>query len=180
MGSIELVPALEFPDLVAPATLNAIRQLSIRSPNDVILVGKIDPSFAAGSEFCSQYGINPEAGANCLLVEGSRGENQRPAACLARVGYRVDINGVVRRTLNARRVTMLEANELVAELGMEKGSITVIGLPDHWPILIDRPLIEHEYVFMGSGLLRSKIAVPGRLLAELAEAVLLEDLVRSS
>ena len=61
---------------------------------------------------------------------------------------------------------------------MEYGGITPIGLPAGWPILVDRRVAESPQVVIGSGVRRSKIALPGRTLGELPGAVVLDDLAR--
>jgi len=59
---------------------------------------------------------------------------------------------------------------------MEYGSITIIGLPADWRILIDASLIKKPRVAMGSGLLRSKLSVRGATLSELPNAEVIEGL----
>jgi prolyl-tRNA editing enzyme YbaK/EbsC (Cys-tRNA(Pro) deacylase) len=61
---------------------------------------------------------------------------------------------------------------------MEYGGITPIGLPADWPILVDAAVAESPRVVVGSGVRRSKITLPGKALAELSGAVILEGLGR--
>ena len=49
---------------------------------------------------------------------------------------------------------------------MEYGSITVIGLPPDWTVLVDERLTKKDRVFIGSGKARSKLMVPGAVLAK--------------
>ena len=58
----------------------------------------------------------------------------------------------------------------VAETGMEYGGITPVGLPAGWPILVDEHVDATDAVVIGSGLRRSKLVVPGSLLARLPGA----------
>ena len=51
---------------------------------------------------------------------------------------RADVNGVVRRRLDARKASFAPMDEAVALTGMEYGGITPIGLPADWPVLVDR------------------------------------------
>ena len=53
---------------------------------------------------------------------------------------------------------------------MEYGGITPVGLPDGWPLLVDSRVIEQPWVLLGSGLRRSKLALPGASLADLPNA----------
>jgi prolyl-tRNA editing enzyme YbaK/EbsC (Cys-tRNA(Pro) deacylase) len=59
---------------------------------------------------------------------------------------------------------------------MEYGGITPIGLPEGWPVLIDRAVLDREIVVIGSGLRRSKLALPSAALAELASAEVIDAL----
>jgi prolyl-tRNA editing enzyme YbaK/EbsC (Cys-tRNA(Pro) deacylase) len=49
-------------------------------------------------------------------------------------------------------------------------------VPAGWPVLIDRAVTEQPWVLLGSGLRRSKLALPGALLAELPGAQVLDGL----
>jgi prolyl-tRNA editing enzyme YbaK/EbsC (Cys-tRNA(Pro) deacylase) len=59
---------------------------------------------------------------------------------------------------------------------MEYGGITPIGLPSGWPVLVDRGVIEADVVLIGSGVRRSKILLPGSLLARLPGVVVIDGL----
>jgi prolyl-tRNA editing enzyme YbaK/EbsC (Cys-tRNA(Pro) deacylase) len=59
---------------------------------------------------------------------------------------------------------------------MEYGGITPIGLPADWPVLVDSRVEQAEVVIVGSGVRRSKILVPGRLLASLPHAQVIDGL----
>ena len=59
---------------------------------------------------------------------------------------------------------------------MEYGGITPVGLPAGWRLLLDRRVVEIDVAIIGSGVRRSKLLVPGRLLAELPGAEVIDDL----
>jgi prolyl-tRNA editing enzyme YbaK/EbsC (Cys-tRNA(Pro) deacylase) len=61
---------------------------------------------------------------------------------------------------------------------MEFGGITPVGLPSDWLLLIDAVVADSETVVIGSGLRRSKIAVPGAELAKLPGAEVIDGLGR--
>jgi prolyl-tRNA editing enzyme YbaK/EbsC (Cys-tRNA(Pro) deacylase) len=46
---------------------------------------------------------------------------------------------------------------------MEYGSITPIGLPKDWMILVDPLIKEQEQIIIGGGLVNSKISLPTEL-----------------
>jgi prolyl-tRNA editing enzyme YbaK/EbsC (Cys-tRNA(Pro) deacylase) len=59
---------------------------------------------------------------------------------------------------------------------MQYGGITPVGLPAQWPVLIDAAVAKTESVVIGSGIRGSKLRLPGRLLAELPGAQVLDGL----
>ena len=67
-------------------------------------------------------------------------------------------------------------DEAVTRTGMEYGGITPVGLPADWRLFVDERLTEVPVVILGSGLRRSKILLPGSLLAELPGAEVVADL----
>lgn len=67
-------------------------------------------------------------------------------------------------------------DKAVGDSGMEFGGITPIGLPADWPLLVDTAVAEAPYALIGSGSRRGKLIVPGKALAELPGATLLDGL----
>ena len=61
---------------------------------------------------------------------------------------------------------------------MEYGGITPIGLPAGWPVLVDAAVAAAPQVVIGSGVRRSKLALPGAALASLPGAAVLDGLGR--
>jgi len=141
-----------------------------------VLAAPIDPELADTAAFCERYGVSLLDSANCVVIAGRRGETTSYAACMVLATTRADVNGVVRRRLEARKASFAPMDDAVALSGMEYGGITAIGLPAQWPILIDAAVLDREVVVIGSGLRRSKIALPSRLLAELPGAEVIEGL----
>lgn len=89
---------------------------------------------------------------------------------------RADVNGIVKRYLDVRKASFLPMGRATALTGMEYGGITPIGLPAGWPVLIDRRVIDTEVVVIGSGVRRSKILLPGTVLARLPSAEIIAGL----
>lgn len=174
-GTLEFVPALARPDLLAAPTAEALAATDAESTVDAAgaLVAEIDPSLADTAAFCAHYEISMEDGANCVVVQARRGERTWYAACLVRGSDRADINGTVRRHLDARKLSFAAMDDAVALTGMEYGGITPIGLPADWPLLIDESVATHERLIIGSGIRGSKLLVPGAFLAALPNAEVL-------
>jgi prolyl-tRNA editing enzyme YbaK/EbsC (Cys-tRNA(Pro) deacylase) len=178
IGILEATPAVERLDLVAPPVAAALSAWSGPVPVDEIGVAEIDPELADTAAFCERYGVGLEESANCVVVAGRRGGEVRLAACVVLATTRADVNGMVRRHLEARRASFAPLDAAVAETGMEYGGITPIGLPADWPLLVDATVAASPRVVVGSGLRRSKLTLPGKALSDLPNAVVLDGLGR--
>jgi prolyl-tRNA editing enzyme YbaK/EbsC (Cys-tRNA(Pro) deacylase) len=120
--------------------------------------------------------VGLDASANCVVVAGKREGEVRYTACMVLATTRADVNGVVRRHLDVRKASFAPMAEAVELTGMEYGGITAIGLPKEWPLLVDEAVAATPYVIIGSGVRRSKIALPGAALAGLPTAAVLAGL----
>jgi prolyl-tRNA editing enzyme YbaK/EbsC (Cys-tRNA(Pro) deacylase) len=174
LGSLDWTPANERPDLVAPPVASALA--TIGSEPDQVLVAQIDSDLADTTSFCEAYGVPLEASANCVVVVAKRGGTTRMAACVVLATTRADINNLVRRHLDARKASFAPMDLAVTKTAMAYGGITPVGLPDDWPLLVDSAVVDTERVVVGSGLRRSKLLLPGALLAELPNADVIEGL----
>lgn len=177
LGSLVAVPALDRPDLLADPVALALTALD---PVAAATVGvaEIDPGLADTAAFCEAYGSPLDGSANCVVVAGRRGGETRYAACLVLATTRADVNGAVRRRIDARRASFAPMDDAVELTGMEYGGITPVGLPEGWPLLVAPEVVAAGAVVVGSGIRGSKLAIPGALVASLPGAEVLEDLAR--
>ena len=134
----------------------------------------IDPDLADTAAFCEAYGSPPEHSANCVVVAGKRAGEVRDAAVLVLATDRADINGVVRRHLDVRKISFAPMEQAVELTGMEYGGITPVGLPEDWPVLVDERVLAAGDVVIGSGVRASKLVVAAAALAALPGAVVLD------
>jgi prolyl-tRNA editing enzyme YbaK/EbsC (Cys-tRNA(Pro) deacylase) len=141
-----------------------------------VLAAPIDPELADTAAFCAAYDVNMDDSANCVVIAGRRGDVTRYAACVVLATTRADVNGLVRKRLDARKASFAPMDEAVALTGMEFGGITPIGLPAPWPIFIDAAVLRRDVVVIGSGLRRSKLALPSAALADLHGAEVIDGL----
>ncbi|MEU0074425.1 YbaK/EbsC family protein [Streptomyces sp. NPDC006332] len=163
-------------ELVGPVA-DAVRHWSGGVPADQIVYVDTDPRWADTAVFVERYGRELlEQSANCVVVAGKRGGETTLAACVVRSTTRVDVNGVVRRQLGARKASFASMDTATGETGMEYGGITPIGLPDDWPLLVDPSVVDLPYVLVGSGRRRGKLLVPGKAFAHLPGALVVEGL----
>lgn len=152
------------------------RALAAWSTSATVLAAPIDADLADTAAFCEHYGVAPQDSANCVVIAGRRGESVSYAACVVLATTRADVNGTVRRRLGAKKASFAAMEDAIVLTGMEYGGITPIGLPDGWPVLVDRAVLDREVVVIGSGLRRSKIAVAPVVLAELPGAEVIDGL----
>ena len=173
LGTLEITQVNEKLELLAEPVKNFILSTPV---NKEIGVTKIDPNLSDTTAFCEYYKVDMNQSVNCVVLEAKRADRTWYVACLILGSTRADVNGLVRRTLDARRVSFAPMELAVEKTGMEYGAITPIGLPNDWPILIDKVVADSEYVIIGSGIRGSKIAVSGLFLASLPNATVIEGL----
>jgi prolyl-tRNA editing enzyme YbaK/EbsC (Cys-tRNA(Pro) deacylase) len=178
MGSLAMVPALDRADLLAPPVVAALAALNGALDAGAVGVAEIDPALADTAEFCARYAVSPAVSANCVVITGRRDGQPRYAACVVLATTRADVNGVARRELDVRKASFAAVDEAVSATGMEYGGITPIGLPAGWRILVDGRVAAAPRVVVGSGVRRSKLALPGNLLGQLPGATVIGGLAR--
>ncbi|MFJ9377989.1 YbaK/EbsC family protein [Streptomyces sp. NPDC101455] len=163
-------------ELIRPVA-DAMRAWQGSVPADQFVYVDTDPEWADTATFVEHYGQDLlERSANCVVVAGKRGGETTLAACVVLSTTRVDVNGVVRRQLGARKASFASMDTAIGESGMEYGGITPVGLPADWPVLVDAAVVDLPYVLVGSGRRRGKLLIPGKAFAELPGAVVLEGL----
>ena len=167
MSGLDWGPALERPDLLAPGTAAALSAWAATTPQVAaqVLVAPIDPELADTATLTQAFALAPGASVNCVLVAGRRDGEERLAAAAVRATTRADVNATVKRLLDVRKASFLATDRAVAESGMEYGGITPLGLPPQFRVLVDSRVDDDALVVIGSGLRRSKIGLPGSLLA---------------
>lgn len=174
IGTLSWLPAADHPELLAPPVFRAVTGANAR-----LFVAEIDPTYADTAEFCAAYEVGLDASANCVVVAGRRGETSTTAACLVLAAERADINKTVRKHPEVRKISFAAMDDAVEQTGMEYGGITPVGLPETWPVLVDRAVVDQPWLVIGSGLRRSKIAISGADIASLPGVTVLELALRS-
>ena len=175
LGKLEITSWGERTELLAVPVA-----LALQSMSNAVDVGvtEIDPEVSDTTGFCGGWGVGREGGGNCIVREAKRAERTWFAACVVLAHTQADVNGLVRRTLDARRVSFAPMEQAVSVTGMEYGAITPVGLPSDWVILVDQRIIETPYIILGSGLRKSKLALPGLFLASLPNVQVVEGLAK--
>jgi len=173
LGGLAAEPASTRTDLLAPPTRAALEAAELL---DAVGVVEIDPTVSDTATTQEVFGLSMDTLANCVIVGGKREGTERIAACVVLATGRADVNNMVKRSLDVRKASFLPQERAVELSGMEYGGITPIGLPETWPILVDRQVVGTEVVVIGSGLRRSKILLPGQLLSGLPGAQVIDGL----
>ena len=175
LGTLELEPALDHLDRLGEPVRSALTGWPHAAE---VLSAAIDPDLADTAAMSAAYQVPMTAGANCVLVMGRRGGEERIAACVVRADTRAEVNTVVRHALDVRKCSFLAHDRAVSDTGMEYGGITPLGLPAHWRLLVDEAVMGIDLAVIGSGVRGSKLFVRGSLLAEIPGAELVPDLAR--
>src|SRR6185312_3464810 len=155
MGKLTFVPVGEAANLVGAP----VRRNIDRAGGDGLWVSEIEPDLADTAAFCEHYGIGLDVSANCVVVEAKRADRVWYAACMVLATTRADVNGTVRKHLDARKISFAAMDTAVSLTGMEYGGITPVGLPADWPILVDQNVADQQRVIIGSGIRGSKLLV---------------------
>ncbi len=172
---LDLAPAGDRPELLAAPVLAALARVP---EGTSVLAAPIDPDLADTAAFCEHYGVPAEASANCVITMGKREGQQRWAAVVVLATTRADVNGVVRRRLDVRKISFAPMDDAVSRTGMEYGGITPVGVPEDWPVLVDSVVAAAGPVVIGSGIRGSKIVIDGAVLASLPGAEVIDGLAR--
>ena len=163
-GTLSWEPASRHTEFLAAPVATALATMTSA------LVAPIDPTLADTAAFCEAYDSDPAHSANCVVVAGKRAGEVRRAAVMVLATDRADINGIVRRHLDVRKISFAPMDEAVALTGMEYGGITPVGLPGDWPVLVDEAVLAAGRVVIGSGIRGSKLLVDAAELAVLPTA----------
>ncbi|HET7385166.1 MAG TPA: YbaK/EbsC family protein [Nocardioidaceae bacterium] len=173
MGALTSLPATDHPELLAAPVAAA---LTVWEHAHQVAVVQIDPDLADTAALTSAYDLPLSASANCVVVAGRRGGEERIAGCVVAADTRADVNSMAKRTLDVRKASFLAMDRAVEETGMEYGGITPVGLPAPWRLLVDAAVTKASVAIIGSGVRRSKLLLAGALLAELPGAEVLDGL----
>ncbi len=138
-----------------------------------------DPELADTAAFCEHYGFAMEDSANAIVVVG-KSEPRTHAVCLVLATSRLDVNGVVRKRLGARKASFAGADETRDLTGMEIGGVTPVGLPEGLDVWVDAAVVDRDRVVIGGGTRASKILLDPKELVKLSPVSVVEALAKPS
>ncbi len=145
--------------ILDPRVREAVESLQIRGE-----ILPCEPQWADTAEFCAHYGVPVEITCNTIIVV-VKSNPKRYVACLVLADSKLDVNHKVAAEVGFKRLSFASAEETAELSGMMMGGVTLIGLSEEIPILIDARVMEQPEVIVGGGNRSSKIRLePGELL----------------
>ena len=167
-GTLTLQPALDHPDLLGDPVREALASWEHAGE---VRVAEIDPELADTAAMTEAYDVPLEASANCVVVMGRRGGEERTAACVVRADTRADVNNVGQA--HPRRAQVLLPRPRPGGGGDRDGVRR--DHPDRHPrgLATARRRARSRrssIAIIGSGIRGSKLFLPGRLLGLLPGA----------
>ena len=138
-------------------TLPKIRQF-LESTELKFKIMDCNPKLADTKGFCKEYGIKLEDSANAILVKTKTGE-LKYALCVLLATTRLDINNLIKKKLNARKVSFANSEETARITEMSIGGVTPITLPIDLPLWIDSKVMQRDTIILGGGNRSSKIQI---------------------
>ena len=153
------------------------RKILTMTPNDQsnCYIANIDNKDMGGFDLCNKYNIEYSIGVNCLIVKGKNNGVYFYVALLVPVGYKYNINGILKEKLKCR-CSVAPLDEVLNLTNMEYGSITPVGLPEEWLIFADPKIFKEERIICGGGKQISKLSLPSDYLIKYCNVKILEGL----
>ena len=118
-------------------------------------------------ELLTSKGLDPNSVVRSIVFKADSGQY----ALLAVAGAGRADWGLLRAQLNERKLRMAEYEEVTEATGYEVGAVPPIALPNSVRILLDKGVLNHGIVVIGSGVLGYALSLKGKdLLSLLTEA----------
>ena len=136
-----------------------------------------DDEFADTASFCARYQVPPENSVNAILVV-SKNDASSFALCMVPANRRLDVNGVVRKRLGAKKASFASAETTKELTGMEIGGVTPVGLPAGVPVWVEAGVMALDYVILGGGNRTSKLKVPAAMFETIPNCEIVEGLAK--
>ena len=172
---LEFVSVASHPEYVAPKMLSFLKSHELTGK---IQVAQIDPQYADGKKLSEAYGVDINQELNCLAFAGKRDGQIRYEAVVVPYGKRVNSGAVLKHAMDATKPSFANLDDVIAMTCMEFGSITPVGLPDDWQVLIDSSVKELDEVIIGGGHVDAKFKTKPQILAQLPHAKFVDQLAK--
>ena len=117
-----------------------------------------NPELADTKIFCKEYNINLEDSVNAILVKTKTG-GLKYALCALLATTKLDINNLIKKKLNAQKVSFADSEETTKITEMIIGGVTPLTLPNNLPLWIDSRIMLRDLIILGGGNRSSKIKI---------------------
>jgi len=134
-----------------------------------------DPKLADTQIFCKEYGINLEDSVNAILVKTKTGE-LKYALCALLATTRLDINNLIKKKLNVRKVSFANSEETKKLTEMSIGGVSPLTLPNNLPLWVDSKVMQRYSIVLGGGNRSSKIKISPKIFNFTLNTEIVEDL----
>ena len=145
-------------------------------------IGKVeifecDSIFSDTELFCNEYEFLLEDSCNAILIKSKKPEIYYSMFCILG-NNRLDVNGKVKKALNAKRVSFASKDEAEEISKQIYGGISPLGLGKGIDIYIDENILKRDKVFIGGGNRTTKIFLSPTELIRLTNGTVM-DLAQS-
>ena len=155
---------------------NEVRRVLAELPVQAQVID-CDADKADTAVFCAHYGYAPEDSANTILVSAKTGHKQT-VACVLLADSRLDVNHVVRKRLQSRRVSFTGAEQTRQLTGMEIGGVTPLALPENMPIWVDARVMSRQRIILGGGGRTTKVVTVPEIFDHIANVEIVDALAQ--
>ena len=121
-----------------------------------------DPNMADTQIFCKEYNIKLEDSVNTIIVKTKTGK-LKYVTCALLATNKLNINNVIRKKLDARKVSFANTEETIKLTNMEIGGVTPLTLPSNLPLWIDSKIMKRDSIVLGGGNRSSKIKISPKI-----------------
>ncbi|HEX7420018.1 MAG TPA: YbaK/EbsC family protein [Thermoanaerobaculia bacterium] len=116
--------------------------------------------------FCANYGVPIPDACNTIVV-ALKTTPKKYVACLVRADTKIDVNHKLAGAVGFKRISFASPEEAAQLSGQAIGGVTLVGLPDDVPVIIDTMVMERGSIIIGGGNRTSKVRVDPRELEKL-------------
>ena len=121
-----------------------------------------DPNMADTQIFCKEYNIKLEDSVNAIIVKTKTGK-LKYVTCALLATNKLNINNVIRKKLDARKVSFANTEETIKLTNMEIGGVTPLTLPSNLRLWIDSKIMKRDSIVLGGGNRSSKIKISPKI-----------------
>lgn len=172
---LDFQPIINHPDLVHDSMYKFMEKHHLI---DQFKVARIDPKYANDPRLDDVYEVDPYLRLKCIVFMGVRRKVDKYAAVVVQNPYKVDSGSLLHHAMDVSKVSFGNLDDVIKQTDMEFGSITPVGVPEFYQILIDSRVKKIPDVILGSGQVNSKLMTTLQALESLPNARYVDGLAK--